>query len=72
MSTDIRTKACPKCGGTATNQPTQSTLHTGHVLHQALHTGNPVMIGLGLLNAAWQGMKHHTFTCKCGHTFRGW
>ncbi len=71
--TEQRTKECPKCGGKATNNPSHNGAHAGHVLHQSLHSGHPLMIGLGLLAVAWQGMKHHTFTCReCGHRFRGW
>jgi hypothetical protein len=68
-----RIKKCPKCGRDASAEAGHGAMHTGHMLHQGMHSGSPLLIGLTLLGAVGMGIKQHRFKCRsCGHAFIGW
>ena len=68
-----RTKPCPKCAGEAVAQNSHEAGHAAHVFNHALHSGNPVFIGLSAVAVGFHGYKQHRFTCrKCKHKFFGW
>ena len=67
-----RTKPCPKCRAQAVAPVSHEIGHLPHVMHQAIHSGNPVFIGAAAIAAGFFGFKHHRFTCtKCSHKFFG-
>ncbi|HUQ70947.1 MAG TPA: hypothetical protein VM165_15575 [Planctomycetaceae bacterium] len=72
MSTQ-RKKPCPKCGDDAVTKPLAGAAHCGHVLHTCIHSGNLILMGMGIANAAVNAFKSSWFTCcRCSHSFFAW
>lgn len=65
LSSEIKHRRCPHCGGQASTGPGENHLHGAtHVISDGIKHRNPLMVGAGLVAAGMHVVKKLRYTCS--------